>query len=120
MATVELWPAHISECPQMEWSETPATGIVSFNPEVGDPLERQRISHPGASIQATWHFETAAEKDAFLDFHRRLLKNGSLSFRFRTNPFGSGRYKLGIPTVSRVGPERFEASATLRRLPGAV
>ncbi|MGF7005792.1 hypothetical protein [Aminobacter sp. BE322] len=76
------WPISLPRCPLFEHEETASSPKVSFQPEVGPPIERLRGSLWLSEFPATFKM-TSEQVATFETFVRQSIRGGTLPFTMR-------------------------------------
>lgn len=113
------WPTGVTQnMIAGSYSETPIRNVVSFQPDVGDAIERRRMSIVSDKIKFQSQL-TLAERLTLKSFYRDDLKDGVLPFT-RTNPKTSETITCKFdaePNYADGFTDKFIVSLSLRVLP---
>lgn len=101
----------------------PQDNRVSFEPEVGDPIERPRTTGYAETFSIALPSMTVATYEAFETWFRSETKGGALPFVFRhpiTTAVVRARIVKGQPpfTAQRAGSNRVSVQTSIMTLPG--
>ena len=81
--TTPVWPAALPQRPQAGgWSGGPQSNKISFQPELGPPIDRRRGSAAGEIYQARFDVTTNAALLVFKNFVRNDLVDAVLAFQW--------------------------------------
>lgn len=114
------WPAAVNQFVQTQsYGETPDTNVAQFQPEVGAPKLRRRMSISSDSFSFdVWM--TGAEYAAWLAFYRTNLADGTLQFTRqhpRTLAIGTFIFTGSAPSMKAFGPDNYAVSITMKSVP---
>lgn len=101
------------------YSETPDTNFAEFQPEVGPPKRRRRMSISSDTIAFSL-IMTTAEYANFLTFYRTTISDGTLPFTFprpRTGSTETWNFVGKAPTMRFLDFGLYEVSLTMKNVP---
>lgn len=114
------WPGTVNQIVNQDsFNEAPERNVISFQPEVGPPIERRRTSI-SSNVFAFTQWYTSTEYDALVDFYRTTLLDGVLTFTRnhpRTGVSATFKFTDVPKIVSLMGGLTFVVSHSLRLMP---
>jgi len=120
MATA-TWPSTLPSRPlssSITW--TAQDNRVSFEPDVGPPIDRQRGTAKTYDFDVKFPAITAAQVGYFETFFHTTLASGALHYLWADPVSGtSAKWKIADYQISTLQGGLHELSCKLRRIPGA-
>lgn len=114
------WPPDVNTTNYgSSYSETPDTNFAEFQPDVGPPKRRRRMSIATDMIAFSL-IMTTAEYASFINFYRFGLADGTLPFSFplgRTGVTSTYVFTGQAPAMKYVDFGLYEVSITMRNVP---
>ncbi len=117
------WPATIPQKPGAgKWQGGPQNNVVTFQPDVGEPIQRRRSSAIAHVYRATFVGLSGSELSTFKTWFEGTLYDGTLAFDWVDPIYGgtaSWRIVADDPpyTVVDVGPDIYDLSMQMMKVP---
>lgn len=115
------WPGTIPQKPASGGMQGgPQNNQIAFEPEVGDSITRRRGSAVAYEYQCRFASLTLAQLETFETFYVTTLVDGTDTFTW-TDPIhgDSSTWRIkGSYQIAEVGPDLYDLSLTMIRLPG--
>lgn len=115
------WPGSIPQKPGSGgWRGGPQNNQVAFSPDVGDDIVRRRGSAVAFTYEAQFVGFSLTDLNTFYTFFHTTLVDGTDSFTWIDPVYAdSSTWRIqGMYQIAEIGPDLFNITMTMVRLPG--